>query len=630
MNNILIKKFLAIFISCSLLFVTTANAAGTPILASGNGTVSCTINSETDYFPLGDSRGTNVLTKREVVRDCNITVTEQGACIKWRETNEDRSLNAGKYNAYESKNYADSIGSLLAALGSYDQIEHLWSGWKGYCEIGTKSDFSWAEDPMFWASMAMSFIMASTTPHAPGQPDSLLGGTAIGKATNGAAETLGRTISDAMKDTWVDTASTAIKSGIDTSVEYVKTAYTQGMHAIGFRPELAASVANTAVGATAETVLATAYNNIGRCIMATGFDMATTLYEFTKSDGTTADCDPVDEVCGGIDPSDSLSESEIKTIDETQFNDLVTQFSNSEPPQNIYDYVTVIPPSPENGIISYKMKQLNEMAGITGMDQAAMDEMTNKMKEVKMQISIGISVLSMAGCLGGLGGGVGSAGSNEDRASLRAGMGMVIDGASKFVPVYGPLVAAVLKVVLFVATSYKSIDTCNDADDAKEAGKREERTQKAIKFNLCHLVDVECAEYSALATGAIFSAPCVLDGYKYCCYDQIMTKILVEQLKAQLGRDWAHCTGISIRDLNYVSFRQCSNAEMTATGTIDGAHQRGIYDPTQAFQYKSHCIDMGEFLEYLNAVMSTEIDMSDFESFWNDITEQSPYGGTIP
>ena len=78
------------------------------------------------------------------------------------------------------------------------------------------------------------------------------------------------------------------------------------------------------------------------------------------------------------------------------------------------------------------------------------------------------------------------------------------------------------------------------------------RTQKAIKFDLCHLKDVICAEEAFLFGG------CALDGYEYCCYDQIMTKILVEQLKAQLGRDWAHCTGITLRDLNYISFKQCS------------------------------------------------------------------------
>lgn len=611
-SNLVLKRFISGFVSFSLIFGSTGVfAAGTPTPVSATGSVSCALNSEAEYFPVGDSRGNNILTKREVIRDCNVTVVQQGACIKWRESNVDRGLGPDQYNAFESNNYADTLGSLLSALGAYDQIEHLWSGWKGYCEIGTKSDFSWAEDPMFWASMAMSLIMSTS------EPGGLTSGTSVGNGFNGMADSLGGVMQSAGEGMGQNLAEGAANQAVDTLANA----------AVESGTTLTESAVNSAISTATEKF----YNDMGRCLIAGGFEIATTLYEFAQSDGSTNDCDPVDEVCGGIDPDEGLSSSDITTMDETQFNDLVTQFSSSEPPQNIYDYVTVIPPSPENGIISFRMKKLNEMSGVSGMDQEAMKDLQNKAKEMQMQISLGMTALSMAGCLtGAKTADIGQPNTDEDRASLRAGASFVIDTASKYLGPWGPVVGAALKVVLYVATSYKSIDTCHDEDDAKEAGKREERTQKSLKFNLCHLVDIECAEHSALATGAIFSSPCVLDGYNYCCYDQIMSKILVEQLKAQLGRDWAHCTGITIRDLNYVSFKQCTPAQITEPGTIDGAHQTGIYDPTKAFQYKSHCIDMGEFLEYLNAQMSSEIDMADFESFWNDITEQSPYGGTIP
>ena len=610
-SNLILKRFISGCVSFSLIFGSTGVfAAGTPTPISTTGSVSCALNSEAEYFPIGDSRGNNILTKREVIRDCNVTVVQQGACIKWRESNVDRGLGPDQYNSFESNNYADTLGSLLSALGAYDQIEHLWSGWKGYCEIGTKSDFSWAEDPMFWASMAMSFIMSAS------QSGGMLDGTGVGDTVNGSATALGNTMATGAANT---TGSVIGESA-----------------AVAASENAIATTGNEILQADLDTVVnlavQEAYNSIGRCMIGAGFEIATTLYEFAQTDGSINDCDPVDEVCGGIDPDEGLSSSDITTMDETQFNDLVSQFSSTEPPQNLYDYVTVIPPSPENGIISFRMKKLNEMSGVSGMDQQAMKDLQNTVKEIQMQISLGMTVLSMAGCLttGGDGAPSTSSMTGDGRASLRSGASFVIGQAASFIPVYGPLVAAVLKVALYVATSYKSIDTCHDEDDAKEAGKREERTQKSLKFNLCHLVDIECAEHSALASGAILSSPCVLDGYNYCCYDQIMSKILVEQLKAQLGRDWAHCTGITIRDLNYVSFKQCTPAQITEPGTIDGAHQTGIYDPTKAFQYKSHCIDMGEFLEYLNAQMSSEIDMADFESFWNDITEQSPYGGTIP
>jgi hypothetical protein len=106
-----------------------------------------------------------------------------------------------------------------------------------------------------------------------------------------------------------------------------------------------------------------------------------------------------------------------------------------------------------------------------------------------------------------------------------------------------------------------------------------------------------------------------------------MTKVLIEQIKAQLGRDWGHCTGITLRDLNYVSLRQCTSADM-ATG-FDGAHKIGEYNPEEAFQYKQRCVDMGEFLEYLKASLGTDVSMSDFETFWNDMSRQSIDGGII-
>lgn len=37
---------------------------------------------------------------------------------------------------------------------------------------------------------------------------------------------------------------------------------------------------------------------------------------------------------------------------------------------------------------------------------------------------------------------------------------------------------------------------------------------------------------------------------------------------------------------------------------------------------------MTEFKDYLSATAGLEIDMSDFEEFWNDITNQYPDGGT--
>ncbi len=624
-NNSIKNKFLSLFISYSLIAnsALVAGVVGTPQLnTSVNGSVSCEVPLTTQYFPLGDSRGVNVLTKKEEVRDCEVTIIEQGKCLRWSETEVDRSINPGKYDTYASKNYGDTLGALLAALGAYDQIEHIWSGWKGYCEIGTKSDFSWAEDPMFWASMAMSFIMQATTPAQPGVEGSggILTDTPIGEGVNGAANTAGTTIGDVTQSAGSDAMSEgAAQAGSNAGEAAGKSVMDSGELVSG---EAYDSAVNSAVEAGTENF----YTNIGRCVMAAGFEVLTTAYEFTADkDNGGLECDPVDEVCG-TGAEVSTSESDVMTMDEVQFNDLVQQFATMSPPENIYDYVYVIPPSPKEGIVTYRMKQMNEFQDVAAMDQAALDELQNKMKEMSAMISLASTAASLAGCVAfGGSGDVGQPSTGDDRATLRAGANAVINFAAKFMGPWGPVIAAVLKIALYVATSFRSIDSCHNEDDAKEINKRHERTQKALKFDLCHLVKIECAEESMLA-GSFLQNECVLDGYHYCCYDQILSKILIEQLKAQLGRDWAHCTGISIRDLNYVSFRQCTDTEMAAG--FDGAHKVGDYNPKGAYQYKGKCIDMTDFKEYLSATAGLEIDMSDFKEFWNDITNQYPDGGT--
>ena len=611
----LINKIFSLFLSTILVTSSVsvqavAGVVGTPQISTVNGvngSVVCEPKLDTSFFPVGDSRGINVLTKREESRECDITTKEQGECLRWQTHNEDRSLSSSKYDTYASKNYNDTLGSLLAALGAYDQIEHIWSGWKGYCEIGTKSDFSWAEDPMFWASMAMSFLMQSTAPgnEAAGESGGMLSNTSIGNGVNGMSNSLGNTVGDTVQvgdSTFIDSAAqNAGDKAVDTGLSNGAITDSAGWDK------------------AFQTGMENYYTNIGRCIVAGGFDTLTTAYEFMKDDDKSGlECDPVDEVCG-TGSEVSTSESDVMTMDEVQFNDLVQQFATQSPPENIYDFIYVIPPSPSEGIVSFRMKQLNEFKDVASMDKAAMEEVQQKVKEYEMYFSLAITAGSVALCATGISSPDVSVPSSGDRADLRKGASMVINSAAKFMGPYGPIIAAVLKIALYVATSYRSVDSCHNEDDAKELGKRHERTQKSIEFDLCHLVKIECAEMSMLA-GSFLQNECVLDGYHYCCYDQILSKILVEQLKAQLGRDWAHCTGISIRDLNYVSFRQCSNTEMAAG--FDGAHKSGDYDPKGSFQYKGHCIDMTEFKEYLSATAGMEIDMSDFKEFWNDITSQ--------
>lgn len=637
-KNVKIKK--SISIVASLLILSTsnnllANVVGTPTLSDTtlDSNINCVEGPSVEFFPIGDSKGNAILSKKEFSRDCTVKITEQGKCTKWEDSDQDLSLNPSVYDSYQTDDFSDSIGSLISSLGAYDQIEHIWSGWRGYCERGTKSDFSWAEDPMFWISMIMSFILASTGPgdvpaaeeagkQAAQETAKQGGDLAAQEAAKNAAykasiESTKGLLADTAVGTTVNAAEESVgeatQSFLESNFEYFDDQATQS-----FINAMDTDLSEAA----GDFVLDQATRNLGACLISLGFDMAATLYEFSQDDGSGIDCDPVDEICSGVEYTENL-DTQIQTMDEVQFLDLVDQFQEVDN-KNLYDYVEIIEPT-EEGVVKFKVKNLNSIYG-NQVSSADMDKIQQELKELKAKITIAVSILNLGGCLG-TGYSAGTIPPDSDgRASIRQGAALAANVAANFMGPWGPAIAAAIKLAVYTATSYQRVDSCNNEDDAKQLGSRHEKTYYSLKFDLCHKVGESCAETSILG-GSFGQNDCVLTGYTHCCYDQIMSKILVEQFKAQLGRDWSHCTGITLEDLNYVSFRSCTQPQMADPNCIDGAHQvceegTSCYDPFKSCQRKYKCIDMTEFKEYLSATTGVEIDNEDFEDFWDDLTEQ--------
>jgi len=516
----------------------------------------CTVSGETQFFPVGDERDHSLFIQMEIVRDCNISMTVQGPCIKWEDKVENYFLDPSDYNTYRSKNNEDSLAEMLATLGAYDQIGHLWSGWKGYCEIGTKTNFDWASDPMFWASLALSTVMEGS------QQGGFLDGTivdfvgveaAAGSAWKGLGETIGMQLSE----------------------------------------------------------------NFGKCLVAAGVDIASSTYNYFAEEDDVA-CDPIDEFCGGED--EQTEESDILTIDSVQYEDIITKFPEA------VDYITVL--GEENGIMTVRFKMPNEMEGFDEAAEEEMEEMLQKMKDIQFLISSAFTAAKMATCAattGSIGGSSNYGNQQSDRFSVKDGIGMALNALpANLLGPYGALIKAALVVALEFFSSFKDINTCFNEEDAQEAGSRHQKTQQTLPYDLCQPTREVCAQREFWGSG------CGLDGYFYCCYDQLLTKILVGQIKAQLGRDWAHCTGITLKDLGAVSFRQCTAADKTSgfDGTkvvsmynVDGDLQNPA-DWSGSFQYKKKCIDLEEFKEHLEATFSQDIDFGDFDMIFNDMSDQ--------
>lgn len=653
------KKVVSIIVSVAL--TTSAFASSysmSPSGATGGGHKTtnyktCTLPTTQEFSPTGDTQGKSILTKREYVRDCNTTVTEQGKCIKWEEKKERYSLTLDDYNTYETENYSDALGTLLSTLGAYDQIGHIWSGWKGYCHKGTKSDFSWAKDPMFWASLMMSFIMSSSA------KGGLLDGTKVGSAVQGTSEAVGKAAESGMQaagETFKQATGEIGKqmseafSKVGEAIQSVKDAI-GSLNPFSDAAGEAATKAGEAAskealeGAAKQGLKQLSSQALGRCLLTEAMNMGMSLYQFAQNDSSDASglsCDPVDEICNETNGSNSTTGGagqEIMTADESAFNKAIETFTKNQEKatvkKNIYDYIEVI--KIENKIVYYRFKLNSEIPGAENIQtNKELEDLQQQLKTIRLTISMTMSAANMAGCMTGLTGHghnantVNTPSKGGNRADIRTYGGMAIDQLSKLAGPYGPLIALVAKLILQTATSFTKVDTCHNERDAQEAGRRHQQTQKALQFNLCHLTKKKCIESDFLAQLFKGGGSCTLWGFWYCCYDQILTKTLVTQLKAQLGRDYTHCTGITLRDLNYVSLRQCTKAEM-ASG-IDGAKETedpSKYDPKQTFQYKNKCVDMGEFLSYLQSTVGTDVSATDFQNYWNDLTTQGTEAGMI-
>lgn len=103
-----------------------------------------------------------------------------------------------------------------------------------------------------------------------------------------------------------------------------------------------------------------------------------------------------------------------------------------------------------------------------------------------------------------------------------------------------------------------NINTCTKEEDAMQWDVHHLKTQKFLKHDQCHYVKSYCDQKSTFFG-------CVRTAYKYCCYDQITTKIFAEGLKEQLGKNWDSCNDININDLKDISFRECGPTENPLT-----------------------------------------------------------------
>lgn len=109
-------------------------------------------------------------------------------------------------------------------------------------------------------------------------------------------------------------------------------------------------------------------------------------------------------------------------------------------------------------------------------------------------------------------------------------------------------------LIFDIVTAFESGDACNDLDIAMKWGLIQFKTNQHQSFGQCHKTGSECV-------AKWFWGSCMRTRHSYCCYDQITTRIFMEGLKPQLGKNWSSCSDVSINELKSISFVKCKTGQ---------------------------------------------------------------------
>lgn len=333
--------------------------------------------------------------------------------------------------------------------------------------------------------------------------------------------------------------------------------------------------------------------NYSLCAARAGLDISKMVEEY-EDDGEP--CDPIDEFC----EEDKAGEidSEIFTLPENKYNDMLS--SNPD----MAKYLKVLK-GEGTGIVTVKV--INPGIDSSPDMQAYKDEM-KKLKEMMLAVRAVVTSVQLTVCLvrNSAGGG------GSETADFTSPQNLAVTAIS----MYNPLVGIALDVAINTFASLQPINTCSDEDDAKAKGARHIATLKAKALGQCHFVE-------SIDSGSSLKMN-KRTRYRFCCYDDKITRILVEQSKAQLAKDWQHCTDITLKELQFLNFTACDPNGLDSSGK-DGSKMNAYASQSERFtsyQYLNKCIDTREYMAYMMETFGGEdmlLDTSDIEKTLEDL-----------
>lgn len=481
----------------------------------------CTLIQEQDFGAIGDTSGKDIYTKKEYTYECNFTTTVKGECVEWRvDSNRHMSLPKDKPVVFKDEDFSGGLGQMAMIFAGYSQLDHIWSGWKGLCYDGTIEDFSWASDPMMWASMLAQAVGASE-----------VGG----------------------------------QSG--------------------------ASGASSALGGFKE------YAGYAQCAVEMGVGIGSAMNDMKQDE---IPCDPVDEFC---DEKNGGSDVNVMSVTRESYEKLVTENPGYA------KYIEIV--SEEDGILILKIRQPKEDTSHLSATEAA--DALKKIKNIMLAIKTAFIAYDAYNCFSAASGS-GTYHSQTDAESSGSPVQDLVTGAvSRWIASTGCVPCSIgFTLVMNLVNSFESIDSCSDKDDAKQQGERHMATYSHKKEKMCHFIRKETED-------GVFTS---LDKYYYCCYDDVFSRILAEQFKAQYAKNWNSCSDVTLKEITNLNFTPCKKEHGVDPATIPW--DASYAERKKAWQYQEKCVDFSEMIQYLSEKFSVNINQDDLYNQLENLKDNIP------
>ncbi len=356
-----------------------------------------------------------------------------------------------------------------------------------------------------------------------------------------------------------------------------------------------------------------------RCAAVAGINTARTIDQYVNGMGYS--CDPVDEFCDG--EESSSADTQTFTLTKNQYKDMLNQYTD------IAQYLEVI--KEDDGVVLVRIKPINpDIDSSSNYDKAK--DAIDRMKKLQLIINSVMTTAAIATCLATDGKSTGTSATDAQATSLANIASMTIG----YLPT-DPFTKIGLQLGLNFATSFERVKSCKSYTNAKKQGERHQKTYESKSNGMCHFINKECVDgkgylssmYQLTGAGVLtgngmsLNTGCALYARNYCCYDSPLSKILTEQIKAQLARDWTHCTDISLKELQNVNLRQCTKSEMaSAPDGVKMPYDASPEERIKAFQYKYKCVDLREYKDLISKQVGKNIPMDEFNDALKGIGEE--------